>query len=512
MLVVSDNWKAAHTEMLLPETFLEINCLISEPGLGDEANVSVTGAADYSNHADLANSTQEIGSRYTTLEWNAWGLDGNTEYHTGNVQGYVGSIASRVNTDYVTNPTITLTFDSVHTTLIPGMTIYWSESFEEWAESFRITVYNGNSVVITTEITENTDIVSTVWFEFQNFDRIVVEVLKWCLPYRRTRILAVVVGIEAKYTKNDLLGYTHTQSVDLLSATLPKSEVVFQLDNSDDKWNPENPSGVEKYLMERQEIRVRYGMRVEDTVEWLNAAKLWLSEWSTPANGIEARFTARDAVQFMSDVYTGPKRGTLLAIAEAALGQISLDGGSLEYVLDASLANYSADFADSTTQYTVSNILQMVAHAACCVFYSDENGVIHIQPRGTSVTDYEILPSVSYSHPEYTLSKPLKAVSVSYGGETTSVDAGSVGEIQTVSNDLIASSEVATNVANTTIAVLENRKTITGEYRADPRLEALDVVTVQNKYTTNQVVITEIKYSTTGGALRGTYTGRVLDQ
>ena len=511
MLVVSDKWKAAHAEMLLPETFLEINCRISEPGLQDAAEVSVTEPESYGDYSEFTDSTTDVGSRYATMEWNAWGLDGGTSYRTGNAQGYVGSVLSSENTSYDTTPTIVLEFDTVHTFPIPGMMIYWSESFEEWAESFRITVYNGDSVVATTEITENTDVVSTVWFEFQNFNKIVIEVLKWCLPYRRSRVVSVVVGIEAKYTKNDLLGYTHTQSVDLLSAALPKTEVTFQLDNSDDKWNPDNPSGVEKYLMERQEITVRYGMRVADSVEWIHATKLWLSEWVTPANGIEARFTARDAVQFMTDVYTGPKSGTLLEIAEAALGQISLDGGSLDYVLTNSLSQITTDFSDSTTEYTVANVLQMVAHVGCCVFYSDKNGVIYIMPRSTRESDYEILPSVSYSHPEYTLSKPLKAVSVSHGGQTTVVETGGVGEVQTVANDLITTSEVAANVANAAIAVLGNRKTITGEYRADPRLEALDVVTVQNKYTTNKVVVTDIKYSTNGGALRGTYTGRVLE-
>ena len=57
---------------------------------------------------------------------------------------------------------------------------------------------------------------------------------------------------------------------------------------------------------------------------------------------------------------------------------------------------------------------------------------------------------------------------------------------------------------------LIGRKTISGEHRADPRLCALDVVTVESKYAENKVAITEIKYTTTGGAFKGTYTGRIV--
>ena len=61
-----------------------------------------------------------------------------------------------------------------------------------------------------------------------------------------------------------------------------------------------------------------------------------------------------------------------------------------------------------------------------------------------------------------------------------------------------------------TAAMWMSGQTISGEHRADPRLCALDEVVVESKYDENVVVITEIKYSTTGGAMKGTYSGRVM--
>ena len=511
MLNVSAGWKAAHGEMLLPETFIEITYRISEPGLQESAIIAVSGPESFSTLPEEQNVT---GKKYSTLEWNAWGLDGSFEYFDGipDNTGYVSKEMSGGDAAYSVYPTITLSFRSVHTTSIPGVTIFWSEAFDEWASSFKITVYNGSGVVAQTVVTDNKSTISTIWLEYQNFNKVVIEVLEWCLPHRRSRTMCVIAGIEATYRKTDLFGFTHTRNVDLLSAALPKSELTFQLDNSDDRWNPSNPEGVERYLTERQKVTLRYGMTVDGKTEWINADTLWLSEWNTPANGLSVTFTARDAVQFMEETYTGPRSGSLYSVAEAAFRQISMDGGVAEYRIDDKLKSIQCDFSgNNESEYTVSNILQMVAHAGCCVMYSDSNGVVHIEPREYVMSDYEIGQDISFSYPEFNMSKPLKAVSVSYGDKTVVVNAGSTGEVQTVSNELIGSEAVAKSVANAAIGVLRNRKTITGEYRADPRLEPLDVVAVHNKYATNTVVITDIALSTTGGALRGSYTGRVID-
>lgn len=218
MLTVSDGWKAAHGEMLLPETFIEINYRISEPGLQESAEMSVSDPAAFSELPDTHESASE---KYSTLEWNAWGLDGSFEYFDGspNTPGYVTDVLSGVDTAYSTIPTITINFDSVRTSIIPGVTIYWSEAFDEWATSFKITVYNGANVVAETTVTDNTSHVSSVWLDFQNFNRIVVQVLEWSLPYRRCRTMCVIVGVDATYRKSDLLSFNHSSSVDLLSAS-----------------------------------------------------------------------------------------------------------------------------------------------------------------------------------------------------------------------------------------------------------------------------------------------------
>lgn len=516
MNTVSGAWKSTHDELLLPETYIKISFGVTEPGLSLAATTTATAEETFSEARKITNSLYKEPEKYATLEHNMWGLDGTFAYFDGTPvdAGYTTSVLSGTDGSFSFVPTITIQFSSVRTTLIPGITIVWGEAFDEYATSFRITVYNGLSVVFQKNTTDNTSVVSQIFTALQGYDKIVIEVLGWCLPYRRCRVTEVFLGIREFYTKSTLLNYEHTESADLLSASLPKNEVVFSLENSTGRWNPSNPSGAERYLIERQEIVVKYGMMVDGSIEWTDGGVLWLSEWDTPTNGLEATFTARDSLTFANDVYTGIRKGTLFDIATAAFEQINLPAlpdGAKRFYVDSSLRNLSTDFSEESTEYTIAVILQMIAHAGCCVLRQDRRGILRMEPHNSKLTDYVIKRFHSYAHPEVSFSKPLKAVEVTYDNDLkTTLDVAASGEVQTVTNEIIKTETAAQNVASRTANVLKGRQTISGEYRADPRLCALDVVTVESKYAVNKVAITEIKYATKGGAFKGTYTGRIM--
>lgn len=516
MNTVSQGWKDAHDELLLPETFIKLTFGVTEPGLALEATTTATNEETFSEAKNTTNTLDKEPEKYATLEHNIWGLDGTFSYfdETPVDPGYTTTLLSGADGIFDLVPTITILFSSVRTALIPGITITWGTAFDEYATSFKITAYNGSAVVFQKEVTDNTSVVTQIFTALQGYDKIAVEVYEWSLPNRRCRVTEVFLGIREFYTKSELMNYEHTESADLLSATLPKSEIIFSLDNSTGRWNPSNPSGFEQYLIERQEVIVRYGMKVDGITEWIDGGTLWLSEWKTPANGIEATFTARDSLTFANDVYIGIRKGTLFDIATAAFEQMELPllpDGSARFYVDESLKNQTTDFSGDDTGYTIAVVLQMIAHMGCCVLYQDRIGKVRMEPHNNTVTDYVINRFRSYSHPEISFSKPLKAVEVAFGeNQKETLVVASSGEVQTVANEFIKTAADAQKVAARTAEVLKGRQTISGEFRADPRLSALDVVAAENKYADNEVAITEIKYTTTGGAFKGTYTGRIV--
>ena len=520
MIAVSDAWKNAQHNTLLPETFVEVTYVITEPGLQERAVATANYPESYANVTQITGISDKDSELYASLDYGTWGLTGEHSYFDGSPvnPGYIDMNYSTEDCSMNVSPypTITITLPNVQEILIPGITVTWSENFGGWATSFKVTAYNGNTIVAQTTVVNNNDISTKVWLDLQNYSKITVEVLKWSHPFQRVRCSDIRLGIGVIYTKTDLLGFDHEQSVDLLSAVLPQSKITFRLRNDDDRWNPDNLTGAERYLLEQQEIKVRYGMDVDGITEWINGGTFWLSEWETPNNGLEANFTANDAINLMSGKYTGIRNGTLYDIAVAALTEADLpilDNGNLRYVVDESLKDISTDFSEDTQEYSIAEVLQMVAHAGCCVFYQCRDGVVHMEPMSDELHEYIIDARISYSHPEYTINKPMKSISVKYGEDLTfDMNTNGKGEVQTVENPLITTEEVASSVAEKTKSVLENRKVISGEFRADLRLDALDNIEVKSKYASNRVRVTDITYSTTSGAFTGRYTGRVMSE
>lgn len=519
MIPVSNAWKAAQNEILLPELLVEITYDVSEPGLQDEAVASANYPEDFANVSQIVSRVNKNSEKYATLDYGCWGLDGSFGYSDGTPidPGYVDSNYSGADGEIEVSPypTITINFKKKHDIAIPGISITWSTVFEGWATDFRVSTYDANGIVDTTTVRGNNSTVSEVNFDMVGYSKITIEILKWSHPCCRVRCTDISLGLGAVYTKTDLLGFEHKQSVDLLSAKLPESFISFKLRNDDGRWNPDSPIGKEQYLLEQQEIRVRYGMTVDGITEWIKGGTYWLSEWNTPTNGIEVDFTARDAIEFMIGTYTGPRVGTLYDVAIAAFEEANLtvlDNGSVRYIVDESLKNINTDFSSDESEYTISEVLQMVAHAGSCVFYQDREGVVHIEARNRAHSDYRIDENISYAHPEYNVNKPLKSVVVEYGTEKQSVgiEVSSRGEIQTVKNPMVTTRENAIQVGNTASEILKNRKVISGDFRADMRMDVLDNITVISKYASNVICVTDVEYSNTGGSFRGKYTGRVI--
>lgn len=508
MIAVSDAWKNIQYRFLLPETFVEIDCTITEASVQGEAEIFGENEEVFSNTASVLYDTTKT-VKYATNELNLWALDGTMTITPDSAPyadaGYASSIDAK--------GSVTVKLPEVHSNPTSGVTITWSSRYDEYPSEFTITAKNGDDVVLEKVVTGNTSQVTAVFEQLQNYDSLTISVSDWDLPYRRVRIEKVVMGYVMTFTKKEIFGYTHEQNGHLNSGELPKNSIDFTLDNTDGKWNPSNPEGLEQYLSERQKIKVRYGLDVDGVVEWIKAGTFYLSEWRVPSNGLEASFVARDIFEYLlNETYTGRTTGTLYEFVVDAFRSAGVPD---DFVYDISdvLRNYTAELPED--EHKCAEIIQMCANAASCVCYQDRDGVLHIIPFDKTLSDYTITSALSYSHPEVELSKPLKNVSVSYGDDREtyliSPPIGQSGEVQTVSNPLVSTETQASSVARWVADMLSTRQTVKGEYRADPRLDVFDVVTVESdKYgTLTPVAITNIKYSYSG-SFKATYTGRVL--
>lgn len=530
MQTVSGYWKKAHRLSFLNESYVEVSLDIADPYSLTDATSQDNGASYISDTSELVDRLDKNIIPYCTLEQNLWLLDGYRkaipESEVGE-SGYVGDVLSDdVCVFSSKTPIITINFSHVFDSLIPGITITWSDTYGEFADSFIVTAYNGDTVVAEKEVIGNRSVKSLVMIDIVNYDRIVIQIKKWCLPYHRARVEKIFVGINKVYTKSNLLDFTHTQSVDPISTSLPKTEIDFSISNLDGEYDPYNEQGMSKYLMARQEVKARYGLKTgHDSIEWIKGGTFYLAEWYAKQNGLSAEFKARDILEFMSATYEDNhdlSHRTLYNLAEKVLIAANLplnDDGTVKWVIDESLKSKTT--AAPLPKDTLANCLQVIANAGECVLYQDREGTLHIESLKNDITDYKIDTFNSYSKSELTIAKLIKQVNVKVykytmgdkGVESTStevaVDVGKTGETITVDNPLITDAKRAYAMGTWVGTHLGHRMTLNSSWRVDVRLDALDIVTNESNESTNSVCMTDIVFKF-NGAFRGTGEGKVI--
>lgn len=516
----SQKWLNKFSETLVPETFIKIFYDSTEPGVQKDASASADSQTLFSNVSGITSENDKRSiAKYATGEPNLHLLDGTfllspASGSSANEAGYISrDIVSESN-----HPKLTFTFSRLHTRPIPGITILWSETLNEYAKSFKLTAYSGDTQVSTITVNDNNDVRAEVDWEISGYDKITLEVLSWCLPDRRARIEWFMVGFRLTYTKNNLISYTHESNRDPISGQLSKDSISFSLDNSQQTWNPLNPQGMYRYLYERQLVTVSYGMDIDGTTEWINGGKFFMSEWSVPANGIEASFVARDALGFLMDsAYIGRKSGTLYDICIDALSRLPENTAS--YSISDELKDYTVDISkENNSSYKNSDILQMAANAAGMVLYQTREGEIRIERptffAGSSSEVYEIDPMNNYKWPEITFSPRLKDVSCSVNNTTRLYPSNSNvdGVTQSISNPLLNDSilEKGKNSMTEAYSILSTRKKASLEYRASPHIDALDHVKLNHSFGyASEMFVTNAK-CTFNGCFKGTLEGYML--
>lgn len=516
----SQKWLNKFSETLVPETFIKIFYDSTEPGVQKDASASADSQTLFSNVSGITSENDKRSiAKYATGEPNLHLLDGT--FLLSPAPGSSADDAGYISRDIVSesnHPKLTFTFSRLHTRPIPGVTILWSKTLNEYAKSFKLTAYSGDTQVSTITVNDNNSVRAEVDWEISGYDKITLEVLSWCLPDRRARIEWFMVGFRLTYTKNNLISYTHESNRDPISGQLSKDSISFSLDNSQQTWNPLNPQGMYRYLYERQLVTVSYGMDIDGTTEWINGGKFFMSEWSVPANGIEASFVARDALGFLMDsAYIGRKSGTLYDICIDALSRLPENTAS--YSISDELKDYTVDISkENNSSYKNSDILQTAANAAGMVLYQTREGEIRIERptffAGSSSEVYEIDPMNNYKWPEITFSPRLKDVSCSVNNTTRLYPSNSNvdGVTQSVSNPLLNDSilEKGKNSMTEAYSILSTRKKASLEYRASPHIDALDHVKLNHSFGyASEMFVTNAKY-TFNGCFKGTLEGYML--
>lgn len=609
MRTVSQQWKSNQNKNFVGESDIKIILDVTDPEAVADAEATANTATYYSKPEQVINDKDKTIKNYATLEQNFWCLDGTNrvlpEYNNsspltgiGDV-GYVSGILSKADRTFENNPIITLSFSRVFSTTIPAITIIWNRLNGEYATDFKVTVLNGDDVVIAKSVTGNSSVDCIIYEDFASYDKITIEIIKWCKPISRVRLTEIDLGISKEFLKEAIISMSIQEEVDAVGASLPTNTLKFELDNSDEFFNPYNEEGFYRYLCRRQRIiaKVGYYNNVLDYMEWVQMGEFFLSNWDSPQNKITANFEANNLLSFLNnrkyiECNVGSSGTSLYDLADTLLLSAGLRknaDGSPKWILSNVLKNIiTTGIIPVCTQLEA---LQYIAQAACCVLFCDNIGNIHIEPINEQTTDYAVNLFNSYQFPEIEVQKILGKVQVNCytykaasdstelfngilditGDETVAIeystptfDASSVSfsitgatshsavkynngcrltlngcsgsvtvvisgkpietstrivsivndpnsdDEQDIDNPLITSYEHARIVGLWVKDWLTKRNQVSTEWRCDPRLNAMDIIQIENKYAAInklRVGYVEMRYN---GSFKGKLTGRLL--
>lgn len=143
---VSDAWKAVQKQQLVNESYVEISFDIADPDALADATSKDNGAIYIADTEQIVSEVDKKIVPYGTLEENLWLLDGSRRFipesNYGD-NGYIGNLLSEEDGSFDRVPFVDIDFTEVHEPIIPGITITWGIAYNEYAEVFKITAYNG---------------------------------------------------------------------------------------------------------------------------------------------------------------------------------------------------------------------------------------------------------------------------------------------------------------------------------------------------------------------------------
>ena len=386
MKQVSNAYKLSMKSLLREQSFVEITFSQVDTAAATDGNWVSNGAQSYSEF-DTLDYGYDYQESYAALELNRWALDGNTVIvpSSGTMyDGFVSSHMSNAEGKFTTPAVLTRAFSNPHT--FPGITLTFDTRYQEWPDTVTVDFYlNGAVLESLTLPVEGTELVINT--KVASCDKIVLTIGN-TLPYRRPRLQQVLYGVQKKFGNDDIVSIKESHDVDPLSRRLPQETMQFVLLDYEHNYDPDNPKGIYAYLDKKSPISLRYGyMLPTGKVEWLKADKYVLNSKPKAAKN-QATFTGTGLVGSLTGTFYKSKLGSksLYNMAEEVLldaGLTLTEQGTNPWEIDEALKDMFTTAALPIDTHM--NCLQLIAHAACCRLYTDDDNIIHIRPFGVTV-------------------------------------------------------------------------------------------------------------------------------
>lgn len=361
--------------------FLKVKFNIVDPETNPD--LSSNNEEIFSNLDNIKETTIPQTKNYATLEKNFWLLnDSQPIYGSEELeQTYVSSYMSDKNCLFSDKACITLTSNVYLTTL--GLTMVFDSVDKNYARKIKVKAYRDSTMIMDKDYTINSYSDRLIFAdneELVRWNKIEIYFIESSLPYRRIRVNQLLFGIMETYTDENLVSAESKEKTTMINSELPTHTFKFTIDNMNKLFNPDNPQGWYRYILQQQPISYEWGYQLDDgTTEWILGGKMLLTG-SVEVGENQVSFSTTSLINYLTKVY---KKGvynssgrSLYDLAVDVLEDSNID--SSQYNLWSGLKLIKTDAP--LPKLEARQLLQIIATTGNCILFTNRENVINIQP------------------------------------------------------------------------------------------------------------------------------------
>lgn len=367
---VSDEYKIKINEALRPHAYMRVSLgVINQEA---QADAEVEGDFTWYSEPDNVISGEEITAQYASLEQNYWIADGTMLFLPETEGGYTlpqGAITEDL------LGSVTVVFEKPYD--IKGFTIDFGEYYPT---EFTITA---GDVTRTYENTTGQFLTTDAWFGVES---VIITPISMVGGQQRLRINSFLCGMGVLFTNSEignasLESYAHT-----VSEELPYQTFKLKILDKAHTYNVDENTSIINFLETGQPVLIRAGLELSDSIEWLDMASLYLTDWSSTRG--EMNFTAKDRFQFLKDKYSASNKIYTRTLYDEAISVLTAAGLEAdEYDVDEFLGDI--EITAPLPIMTYAQALQVIANAGRCLLYQNTSGQIIFRANFANVIEPE---------------------------------------------------------------------------------------------------------------------------
>lgn len=361
--------------------FLKVKFNIVDP----ETNPDLSSNSEeiFSDLDNIKEATIPQSKNYATLEKNFWLLnDSQPIYGSEELeQTYVSSYMSDKNCLFSDKACITLTSSVYLTTL--GLTMVFDSIDKNYAKKLKVKAYRDSTMIMDKDYTLSSYSDRLIFAdneELVRWNKIEIYFIESSLPYRRIRVNQLLFGIMETYINENLISAESKEKTTMINSELPTHTFKFTIDNMNKLFNPDNPQGWYRYILQQQPISYEWGYQLDDgTIEWILGGKMLLTG-SVEVGENQVSFSTTSLINYLTKVY---KKGvynssgrSLYDLAVDVLEDSNID--SSQYNLWIGLKSIKTDAP--LPKLEARQLLQIIATTGNCILFTNRENVINIQP------------------------------------------------------------------------------------------------------------------------------------